>query len=163
MKNDSKASKSTDKSTDDSSTAKKAKNEPKQMQNKTDTNLDEIDFGCVKLNKEGKKFNRKICTWNVSGVRAVIKVHLLSSKYIFLIRIVLVTILLLIFNQKNGADYISKEDADIIALQETKCDKEKMPDEVKLPGYHHYFLDSKIYSKKNLRCIYHIINKCLLQ
>ncbi|XP_071631723.1 exodeoxyribonuclease isoform X1 [Temnothorax longispinosus] len=115
LKTDSKGLKSADKG--DSSTAKKAKNEPKQMLNKTDTNLDEIDFGCTKLNEEGKKYNLKICTWNVSGVRAVIK--------------------------KHGADYIVKEDPDIIALQETKCDKDKMPDEVKLSGYHHYFLDSK--------------------
>ncbi|KYM98151.1 PREDICTED: exodeoxyribonuclease isoform X2 [Cyphomyrmex costatus] len=111
-----KESKNIDKS-DDSSSAKKAKNEPKQMQNKTDTNLDEIDFECTKSNQEGKKHNLKICTWNVSGIRAVIK--------------------------KHGIDYITKEDADIIALQETKCDKNKMPDDVKLPGYHHYFLDSK--------------------
>lgn len=101
----------------DSSTMKKTKNEPKQMQNKTDTNLDEIDFGCTKPNEEGNDYNLKICTWNVSGIRAVIK--------------------------KNGMDYIIKEDADIVALQETKCDKDKLPDEVKLPGYHHYFLDSK--------------------
>lgn len=43
-------------------------------------------------------------------------------------------------------DYIIKEDADIVALQETKCDKDKLPDEVKLSGYHHYFLESKRYS-----------------
>ncbi|XP_011156550.3 exodeoxyribonuclease isoform X2 [Solenopsis invicta] len=110
-----KASKSADKS--EPSSPKKAKNEPKQMLNKIDTNLDEIDFGCVKTNEDGKEYNLKICTWNVSGIRAVIK--------------------------KNGIDYITKEDADIIALQETKCDKDKMPDEVKLPGYHHYFVDSK--------------------
>lgn len=55
---------------------------------------------------------------------------------------------LLIFNQKHGLDYITKEDADIIALQETKCNKDKLPDEVKLPGYHHHFLDSKIYFRK---------------
>lgn len=36
-----------------------------------------------------------------------------------------------------------KEDADIIALQETKCDKNKLPEEVKLNGYHYYFLESK--------------------
>lgn len=54
-----------------------------------------------------------------------------------------------LFNQKNEIDYIVKEDADIIALQQTKCDKDKMPDDIKLPGYHHYFLDSKIYSKKH--------------
>lgn len=62
----------------DSSTAKKAKNEPKQMLNKTDTKLNEIDFMCTKLNEEGKKYNLKICTWNVSGIRAVIKVCLLN-------------------------------------------------------------------------------------
>lgn len=82
LKTDSKGSKSADKS--DSSAGKK--NEPKQMQNKTDTNLDEIDFECTKSNEEGKKYNLKICTWNVSGIRAVIKVHLLS-KYILLINV----------------------------------------------------------------------------
>lgn len=60
-----------------SSPTKKAKDEPKQMQNKTDTNLNEIDFGCMKQNEEGKKYNLKICTWNVSGIRAVIKVRLI--------------------------------------------------------------------------------------
>lgn len=96
---------------------KRSKTEPKPMINKTDTNLDEIDFDCQKLNAEGKKYNLKISSWNVSGIRAVIK--------------------------KNGIEYILKEDADIVALQETKCDKKKLPEEVKLKGYHHYFLDSK--------------------
>lgn len=95
--------------------ANKSKNEPKL--NKTDTNLDEIDFVCAKSNGEGKKYNLKICTWNVSGLRAMIK--------------------------KNGMDYVAKEDADIIALQEIKCDRSKLPDDIKLPGYHNYFLDSK--------------------
>ncbi|KZC09563.1 Recombination repair protein 1 [Dufourea novaeangliae] len=87
------------------------------MMNKTDSNMDEINFDCQKLNAEGKKYNLKISSWNVSGIRAVIK--------------------------KNGIKYIEKEDADIVALQETKCDKDKLPDEVKLKGYHHYFLESK--------------------
>ncbi|KAH0952985.1 hypothetical protein HN011_011317 [Eciton burchellii] len=102
-----------------SSSMKKSKNEskPKQMLNKTETDLNEIDFECIKPNEEGNKYNLKICTWNVSGIRAVIK--------------------------KNGMAYIAKEDADIVALQETKCDKDKLPDEVNLPGYHNYFLDSK--------------------
>lgn len=39
-------------------------------------------------------------------------------------------------------DYILKEDADIVALQETKCDKNKLPEEVKLKGYHYYFFES---------------------
>ena len=98
-------------------TPKRAKTEPKQMMNKTDTDLNEIDFDCQKLNAEGKKYNFKICSWNVSGIRALIK--------------------------KNGIDYIMKENADIVALQETKCDRDKLPEEVKLTGYHHYFLDSK--------------------
>ncbi|XP_076247760.1 uncharacterized protein LOC143187409 isoform X2 [Calliopsis andreniformis] len=97
--------------------SKRAKTEPKQMMNKTDTDLNEIDFDCEKLNAEGKKYNLKISSWNVSGIRALIK--------------------------KNGIDYITKEDADIVALQETKCDKHKLPEEIKLDGYHHYFLDSK--------------------
>lgn len=97
--------------------SKRAKTEPKQMMNKTETNFDEIDFDCEKLNEEGKKYNLKITSWNVSGIRAVIK--------------------------KNGIDYITKESADIVALQETKCDKDKIPDEIKMKGYHHYFLDSK--------------------
>ncbi|XP_031843895.1 recombination repair protein 1 isoform X2 [Nomia melanderi] len=96
---------------------KRAKTEPKQMMNKTDSNFDEIDFDCQKLNAEGNEYNLKISSWNVSGIRAVVK--------------------------KSGMKYIEKEDADIVALQETKCDKDKVPDEVKLSGYHHYFVDSK--------------------
>lgn len=97
--------------------SKRAKTEPKPVMNKTDTDLNEIDFDCQKLNAEGNKHNIKISSWNVSGIRALIK--------------------------KNGMEYIIKEDADIVALQETKCDKNKLPEEVKLKGYHHYFLDSK--------------------
>lgn len=39
-------------------------------------------------------------------------------------------------------DYFKKEKPDIIALQEVKCDQNKLPDEVKIPGYERYFLDS---------------------
>lgn len=39
--------------------------------------------------------------------------------------------------------YLEREDADIIALQETKCETKKIPDEVKLKGYTRYFLDSR--------------------
>ncbi|XP_024943953.1 uncharacterized protein LOC107270985 isoform X2 [Cephus cinctus] len=117
--------------------AKKAKTDAKKLMNKTDSNLDEISFDCDKLNAKGEKYNIKICSWNVSGIRACIK--------------------------KNALDYIKKEDADIVVLQETKCDTNKLPPEVKLKGYHHYFLDSKkpgycgvaLYSKeKALRVTY---------
>ncbi|XP_046613052.1 exodeoxyribonuclease [Neodiprion virginianus] len=110
---------------------KKTKLEQKKApMNKTESNLSNIDFDCPKLNANGDKFNVKICSWNVSGVRACLK--------------------------KNGFEYLLKENADIIALQETKCDKDKLPDEIKLPGYHEYFIDSKksgycgvaLYSKK---------------
>lgn len=40
-------------------------------------------------------------------------------------------------------DYIVKENADIVALQETKCNTNKLPSEIKVPGYHHYYADSK--------------------
>ncbi|XP_043274445.1 exodeoxyribonuclease isoform X2 [Venturia canescens] len=103
---------------DEEPTSKKPKlDTPKTMMNKVDSDLSTMDFGCEKLNANGDKYNLKISTWNVSGIRAVIK--------------------------KNGMDYIIKEDADIVALQETKCESNKLPNEVKLPGYERYFLESK--------------------
>ena len=53
---------------------KKAKTDSKPMMNKTETDLNEIKFSCEKLNADGETFNIKICSWNVSGIRAVIKV-----------------------------------------------------------------------------------------
>ncbi|XP_058809270.1 exodeoxyribonuclease-like [Phymastichus coffea] len=96
---------------------KRTKSEPKKLLNKTDSNLEDINFECDKLNVDGEKYNIKICQWNVSGVRAVVK--------------------------KNGLNYLKCENADIIVLLETKCEKNKIPPEVKLKGYNHYFLDSK--------------------
>ncbi|KAL7287978.1 hypothetical protein TKK_0018034 [Trichogramma kaykai] len=98
--------------------------------NKAETNLDDIDYECHKENADGEKANFKICSWNVAGIRAVIK--------------------------KKGIEYLVKEDADIIALQETKCNLKDIPNEAKLKGYHRYFVDSKkagycglaLYSKK---------------
>lgn len=57
---------------------KKAKTDSKQIMNKTDTDLSEIRFSCEKPNVDGEKFNVKICSWNVSGIRAVIKVKLIA-------------------------------------------------------------------------------------
>lgn len=53
----------------------------------------------------GKKYNMKIVSWNVNGIRAVIK--------------------------KSGLNALKTEDADIICLQETKCSDEDIPKEVK--------------------------------
>ncbi|XP_012261249.2 exodeoxyribonuclease isoform X1 [Athalia rosae] len=107
-----------DEDSNDEPVSKKTKVETKkQPMNKTATNLDNIDYECQKTNENEQKYNLKICSWNVSGLRACIK--------------------------KNGIDYLLKENADIIALQETKCDKNKLPEEVKIPGYNDYFVDSK--------------------
>lgn len=55
-------------------------------------------------------------------------------------------------------DYIVKENADIVALQETKCNTNKLPSEIKVPGYHHYYADSK---NKSLMHIIHIYIHCI--
>ena len=59
------------------------------------------------------KSNLKILSWNVAGIRAITK--------------------------KNGFNYIQQEDPDIIALQEVKCEKYKLPKESKITGYEHFF------------------------
>ncbi|KAL7288017.1 hypothetical protein TKK_0018067 [Trichogramma kaykai] len=84
--------------------------------NKTETNLNEIDFECHKENADGEKADLKICSWNVAGFRAVVK--------------------------KKGIEYLLKEDADIIALQETNCKALEVPEEAKLEGYFNYFTES---------------------
>ena len=42
--------------------------------------------------------------------------------------------------QKKGFEYILRENADIVCLQEVICPKDKLPQEVKdLTGYHQYW------------------------
>lgn len=53
---------------------------------------------------DGRAAAIKIISWNVAGLRAWIK--------------------------KDGLDYIKKEDADIVCLQETKCTEKELPGEV---------------------------------
>jgi exonuclease III len=48
------------------------------------------------------------------------------------------------FIQKNGIDYIKYEDPDIFCLQETKCSESKLPPEVKVDGYHTYWLSGTV-------------------
>ncbi|XP_011503013.1 PREDICTED: DNA-(apurinic or apyrimidinic site) lyase [Ceratosolen solmsi marchali] len=131
-----------DKNEFDEPQLKKAKFEKKNLLNKIDSNIDEINYKCTKLNCEGQNYNIKICTWNVAGIRAILK--------------------------KNGIEYLKREDADIIALQETKCDIRKIPNEGKLKGYTCFFLDSKragycgmaLYSKKKpLQVLFGLKNK----
>ncbi len=54
----------------------------------------------------------KIISWNVNGLRACMK--------------------------KGFADFFTKEDADIFAIQETKMQPEQLDDTMKFPGYHMY-------------------------
>lgn len=54
--------------------------------------------------KDGRDSNLKICSWNIAGLRAWLK--------------------------KDGLGYISREDADIVCLQETKCTAKEIPGEV---------------------------------
>jgi len=44
-------------------------------------------------------------------------------------------------------DYIKAEDADIVCLQETKCDKSKIPTKAELPNYHCYWLSGDTQGK----------------
>lgn len=60
----------------------------------------------------------KICLWNVAGKRSIIK--------------------------KKDFDYLRREDADIIALQEIKCQEHKLPNEAKFNKHFcYYFLSNK--------------------
>ncbi|XP_049888126.1 DNA-(apurinic or apyrimidinic site) endonuclease [Pectinophora gossypiella] len=83
--------------------------------NKATTNYEEIDFSNSSKSPQGKEWNFKIASWNVDGIRA--------------------------WMSKGGLDYIKYEKPDILCLQEVKCSKEKLPDELaNLPGYHAYWL-----------------------
>ncbi|KAI5636630.1 endonuclease/Exonuclease/phosphatase family domain-containing protein [Phthorimaea operculella] len=85
--------------------------------NKTVTNYEEIDFSNHSKNPQGKEWNFKISCWNVDGIRA--------------------------WMNKGGLDYIKYEKPDILCLQETKCAKEKLPEELaNIPGYHAYWVES---------------------
>ncbi|XP_054271392.1 DNA-(apurinic or apyrimidinic site) endonuclease isoform X1 [Macrosteles quadrilineatus] len=77
-----------------------------------------FDFNaCEKTTPDGKEWNFKISSWNVAGLRAWVK--------------------------KGGHHYISREQPDILTLQETKCPESKLPPEVKIDGYHAYWLGSE--------------------
>lgn len=110
---------------------------------KPDTDISKLDFTkCDNQTADGKTWNFKISSWNVAGLRAWVR--------------------------KNGVDYIKKELPDIITLQETKCPERKLPPEVKIPGYHTYWISGDkdgyagvaLYSKeKPLNISYGIGNK----
>ncbi|XP_063635841.1 DNA-(apurinic or apyrimidinic site) endonuclease [Cydia splendana] len=87
------------------------------LKNKSSTNYEDIDFSNSSKTVQGKEWNLKISSWNVDGIRA--------------------------WMNKGGLDYIKYEKPDILCLQETKCAKDKLPDEIaNLPGYHAYWQGS---------------------
>lgn len=53
-------------------------------------------------------------------------------------------------------EYLKREDADIIALQETKCETIKIPTEAKLQGYKRYYLESKLIIKVKVHLAFRI-------
>ena len=73
--------------------------------------------------------------------------------------------------QKNGHSYISAEKPDIFCVQETKCEKEKIPSDIKIDGYHTYWLSGDkdgysgtgLYSKHEPISVTYGIGECTLQ
>ncbi|VVD03474.1 unnamed protein product, partial [Leptidea sinapis] len=89
--------------------------EPKKLTNKTSTSYESMDFSNTSKNKENKEWNFKISSWNVDGIRAWLN--------------------------KGGLEFIKFEKPDILCLQEVKCSREKLPEEIaSIPGYHTYWL-----------------------
>ncbi len=71
----------------------------------------------------------KLISWNVNGLRAIEK--------------------------KGFKEWLLKEQPDILAIQETKCQPEQVPETIKnIPGYHSYFAaaERKGYSGVGLLC-----------
>ncbi|KAJ8866123.1 hypothetical protein PR048_033647 [Dryococelus australis] len=81
--------------------------------NKTDSDFGSLDFTSKSKTKDGKPWNLKISSWNVSGIRALIK--------------------------KNGLDFLKHEDPDVFCMQETKCSTKNLPAEAIIDGYHKYW------------------------
>lgn len=95
--------------------AKKQKTESAPM-NKTATDYASLTFEETKTSASGKTSTLKISSWNVDGVRAWLK--------------------------KGGLEFLNQEQPDILTLQETKCSKAKMPQEIKDTGYDVTWVDS---------------------
>lgn len=99
----------------------------KTKKSKTDTAL--INSTVTKYNKkdfelpppsdgqtaEEPRYNLKISSWNVAGLRSWVK--------------------------KDGLKFLEYEQPDIFCMQETKCTNDQLPEEVvPIPGYHPYWL-----------------------
>lgn len=97
---------------DDEPKSKKSKKDEDEPEDSSEDSEgeEETDFSCA---ASDKKWNLKISSWNVNGIRAWMK---------------------------NGSvSYVKKEAPDIFCIQETKCQKDNIPKEAKFPGYHTYW------------------------
>uniref|UniRef100_T1JHW7 DNA repair nuclease/redox regulator APEX1 n=1 Tax=Strigamia maritima TaxID=126957 RepID=T1JHW7_STRMM len=86
------------------------------------SSIKDVNFDIDAENADGNKWNFKIVSWNVNGIRAWI--------------------------QKGGLDYIEQENPDVFCVMETKCSLDKMPPEATVEGYTNYMLsgDAEGYS-----------------
>uniref|UniRef100_A0A0K8U5Z3 DNA-(apurinic or apyrimidinic site) endonuclease n=2 Tax=Bactrocera latifrons TaxID=174628 RepID=A0A0K8U5Z3_BACLA len=112
------------------------------LMNSTATKYNKDDF-ILPPNEDGvERFNLKISSWNVAGLRSWLN--------------------------KDGLRYLEYESPDIFCLQEIKCTIDQLPEEVaRIPGYHPYWLcmpggyaGVAIYSKiMPINVVYGIDNK----
>ncbi|XP_011209094.3 recombination repair protein 1 [Bactrocera dorsalis] len=93
----------------------KAKKTKAPLMNSTATKYNKEDF-ILPPNEDGvERFNLKISSWNVAGLRSWLN--------------------------KDGLRYLEYESPDIFCLQEIKCTIDQLPEEVaRIPGYHPYWL-----------------------
>ncbi|KAL9969744.1 hypothetical protein ACROYT_G021999 [Oculina patagonica] len=103
----------TSKADDKGPKSKKAKKDSSESEdsNEAEEEEEEVDFACAATNK---KWNMKISSWNVNGIRAWMK-------------------------SGSSLAYVKREDPDVFCIQETKCQEDTLPKEVKFPGYHTYW------------------------
>lgn len=97
--------------------SKKAKNADPEAEESIEDGQDDgdIDYACASTSK---KWNFKISSWNVNGIRACLK-------------------------HGSTLAYMKNEDADVFCIQETKCPEKDIPKEIKLPGYHTYWAEGQ--------------------
>ncbi|XP_067121708.1 exodeoxyribonuclease-like [Centruroides vittatus] len=126
----------------ESKSSKKIKKEEKSEQVNDDNIAESNNFTSDAKSLTGKKWNLKISSWNVNGIRSWLD---------------------------KGIAFLKEENPDILCLQETKCGDNEIPKKIKdFEGYHKYWLsgDQKGYSgvglltkKKPLDVTYGIGNK----
>ncbi|KAK8392942.1 hypothetical protein O3P69_013160 [Scylla paramamosain] len=97
---------------------KRKQEKAEETQEKESKKVKTDDFSSDAKTNDGKKWNLKIVSWNVDGLRAWMK--------------------------KDGMSVFEKEKPDVVCLQETKCSDDKLPGDIKnVKGYKSYFMSAK--------------------